>query len=142
MKKPGIDYSKCLYFSANALARKTEKLALESWSKIKLTPSHGYLLMLVIDEPGMQPGSLATSLQLTPSTVTRLILKLEKMKLLERTFEGKMTFVYPTAKGKALLPSMKACQKEFFANYSNILGIQASTRLAMDMIKVTEKLKV
>lgn len=140
MKKSGVDFSKCLYFSANALARKTEKLALESWSKINLTPSHGYLLMLVVEQPGIQPTAIASHLQLTPSTVTRLILKLETMKLLHRNSEGKLTYVHPTTKGKNLLPKMKICQQEFFANYSKILGVKESTRLAMDMIIVTEKL--
>jgi MarR family transcriptional regulator, organic hydroperoxide resistance regulator len=134
-------YRKCLYFSANALARKTEKLAQESWSKVDLTPSHAYLLLLVIDEPGIQPTQIAACLHLTPSTVTRLILKLESKKLLHRTTEGKITNVYPTAKGNNLLPRLKACQQEFFANYAQILGENESTRLAMQMLNVADKLK-
>jgi DNA-binding MarR family transcriptional regulator len=135
-------YRKCLYFSANALARKTEKLALESWSKVGLSPSHGYLLMLVIDQPGIQPTMIASWLHLTPSTVTRLILKLERMKLLHRTTEGKSTNVHPTVKGKNLLPKLKACQQEFVARYGSILGEQESLRLALQMVSVADKLNV
>lgn len=98
--------------------------------------------MLVIDQPGIQPTVIASWLQLTPSTVTRLILKLESMKLLHRTTEGKLTNVHPTAKGKNLLPKLIACQQEFFAHYASILGEQESTRLALQMVSVADKLNV
>jgi DNA-binding MarR family transcriptional regulator len=142
MKHVEKDYRQCLYFSANALARKTEKLALESWRKVNLSPSHAYLLMLVIDQPGIQPTLIASYLQLTPSTVTRLILKLEGMNLLHRTTEGKTTSVYPTVKGRNLLPKLQACQQEFFAHYAKILGAQESTALALKMVSVADKLEI
>ncbi|MGL5946450.1 MAG: MarR family winged helix-turn-helix transcriptional regulator, partial [Sediminibacterium sp.] len=96
MKITDSKYKQCLYFTSSALARKVEKLAIESWKKVDLSPSHAYLLMLVLDEPGMQPGVLAEELQLSPSTITRLIEKLELKKLVIRTTEGKITNVYPT----------------------------------------------
>ena len=91
-----------MYFSCNAFARKIEKIAIESWKPVGLSPSHAYLLMIVIQEPGMQPGTLADHLQLQPSTITRLIEKLEEKKLVVRTTEGKLTNVYPTPKGSSL----------------------------------------
>ena len=69
MKTSTCKYAQCLYFTSNALARKVEKLAIESWKRVDLPPSHGYLLMLVLEEPGMQPGNIAAQLQLTPSTL-------------------------------------------------------------------------
>lgn len=74
MKSSNSRFNKCLYFSDNALARKVEKLATESWKKINLSPSHAYLLMMVLDEP----GAIAKEMQLTPSTIIRLIEKLEE----------------------------------------------------------------
>ncbi len=129
-----------MYFSANALARKTEKLALESWKPVGLSPSLAYLLMTVIEEPGIQPGTLANHLQLTPSTVTRLIEKLELKKLLIRVYEGKITNVYPTPKGKELLPKLKSCSASFLKSYSGILGVEASCRLIINMNKISDKL--
>ena len=67
MKTSESKYCSCLYFTANALARKVEKLAIESWRKIDLAPSHAYLLNLVLEEPGIQPGMIAEQLQLTPA---------------------------------------------------------------------------
>src|SRR6185312_10666430 len=95
-------FCQCLYFSSNALARKVEKLAQESWKPVGLSPSHAYLLMIVIEDPGVQPGTLANELQLQPSTITRLIEKLEQKKLVVRVMEGKITNVYPTSKAKEL----------------------------------------
>ncbi|TMI94857.1 MAG: MarR family transcriptional regulator [Bacteroidetes bacterium] len=142
MKTSDSKYCKCLYFTANALARKIEKLALESWSRVSLSPSHAYLLMLVAEKPGIQPTSLSEHLQLQPSTITRLIEKLEGKKLLIRTYEGKITNVYPTPKGKDLLPRLHECLHEFYSRYSEILGKDESARLVQNMGKIADKLDV
>ena len=142
MKATNSKYCQCLYFSSNALARKIEKLANDSWKKVGLTPSHAYLLMLAIDEPGIQPSALVKQLLLTPSTITRLIEKLEEKKLVVRTNEGKLTNVYPTQKAKALLPELKDCLDQFYKNYSSIIGKEESARLVQHMNKLIDKLPV
>ena len=116
MKVSESKYAQCLYFTSNALARKVEKLAIESWKPVDLSPSHAYLLMMAIETPGVQPGCIANHLQLTPSTVTRLIEKLEEKKLLVRTTEGKSTNVYPTPKANNLKEELKTCVHEFAKN--------------------------
>lgn len=130
-----------MYFSSQAMARKIEKLANEAWKKVGLSPSHAYLLMLVIDEPGVQPGSVTKQLHLTPSTITRLIEKLEEKKLVVRTTEGKATNVYPTPKGKQLQPQLQACLKKFYDDYSTILGKEESAAMVQKMNTITDKLK-
>ncbi len=60
--------------------------------------------MMAIDEPGIQPTDLSEELLLTPSTVTRLVEKLEEKKLVMRSNEGKTTKVYPTPKNKGPAP--------------------------------------
>ena len=142
MKSSNSRFNKCLYFSANALARKVEKLATESWEKIGLAPSHAYLLMMVLDEPGTQPGTIAKEMQLTPSTITRLIEKLEGKKLVVRTTEGKITNVYATPEATELLPKMKACLNEFYQKYVEILGEEESGRMVQNMNKLTDKLSI
>ena len=140
MKSSNSRFSKCLYFSANALARKVEKLAIESWKKIGFSPSHAYLLLTVIEEPGVQPGTLAEELQLTPSTITRLIEKLEAQKLLVRTVEGKVTNVYPTPKAKELYPIMRICVNEFYKNCTVIAGVEETGRMVQSINKLNDKL--
>ena len=133
-------YCRCMYFVTNALARKIEKIASESWEKVDLSPSHAYLLMLVIDEPGIQPMALSEELHLKPSTITRLIEKLEEKKLLVRTHEGKVTNVYPTPKAKELQPKLKQCVYEFHERYSAILGKEDSAKLVQSMNRIADKL--
>ncbi|ULQ56410.1 MarR family winged helix-turn-helix transcriptional regulator [Flavihumibacter rivuli] len=140
MKTSESKYCQCMYFASSALARKMEKLALESWKKVGLSPSHGYLLMLVIEEPGIQPGTLADELQLSPSTVTRLIEKLEERKLVVRTTEGKITNVFPTSAGKDIRSALKECAEHFHHTYASILGAEESARLVQNINRITDKL--
>jgi DNA-binding MarR family transcriptional regulator len=140
MKVTHSKYCQCLYFSSNAFARKVEKLATESWKKTGLSPSHAYLLMLVVEEPGIQPSVLVGQLQLTASTITRLIEKLEDKKLVIRTTEGKITNVYPTPKAKSMVPEMKDCLDHFYQRYTAILGKEESSRMVQSMNKLVDKI--
>jgi DNA-binding MarR family transcriptional regulator len=140
MKIKDSKYGMCLYFTSSALARKVEKMAVETWKKVDLSPSHAYLLMAVLDEPGIQPTMLSSIMHLQPSTITRLLEKLELKKLLVRTTEGKITNVYATPKAKELYPKMKECLHHFYQRYSSLLGKDESNRLVTDMGKIADKL--
>lgn len=140
MKSCDSRFSRCLYFSTGALARKVEKLAIDTWKKVDLSPSHAYLLIVVLDMPGVQPGTIAEEMRLTPSTITRLIEKLEEKKLVIRTTEGRLTNVYPTPKGKELFPKMKNCMGEFTKKYTDALGPDESVRMVQNINKLTDKL--
>ncbi|MCU7552830.1 MarR family winged helix-turn-helix transcriptional regulator [Chitinophagaceae bacterium LB-8] len=140
MKITDSKYGQCLYFTSAALARKVEKLAIESWKAVDLPPSYAYLLMAVLEEPGIQPSLLSAELHLQPSTITRLIEKLEEKKLAVRTYEGKITNVYPTPKAKEMQPKMKECLNRFYKQYTSLLGEEESSRLVQDMGKIADKL--
>jgi MarR family transcriptional regulator, organic hydroperoxide resistance regulator len=139
MKTSESRYCSCIYFSSAAFARKIEKIAVESWKPVGLAPSHGYLLMCVIDEPGIQPGCLADQLQLQPSTITRLIEKLEEKKLVVRTTEGKLTNVYPTPKSKEMYGKLKECTRNFHDACTGMLGKEETCRLVSIMNKMADK---
>jgi len=126
---------------SNALARKMEKLATESWKPVGLSPSHAYLLMAVLEEPGMQPGALAVELQLQPSTITRLMQKLEEKKLIVRTNEGKITNVYPTPKAKELHPRMKNCMQHFFGQIHNLVPASEGKPLLEVMGRIADRIE-
>lgn len=140
MKTCDSKFARCLYFSSAALARKVEKLATESWKPVGLSPSHAYLLIAVLEEPGIQPTALGEHLQLQPSTITRLMEKLEEKKLIIRTTEGRITNVYPTPKAKDLLPKMKECMNHFSQQYSLALGKEESAKLVQSITTVADKL--
>ncbi len=140
MKSSESRYSKCLYFTSNALARKVERLAINSWKAVNLSPSHGYLLFIVLDTPGIQPGTLADEMQLTPSTITRLIEKMESAKLLVRTTTGKITNIYPTPKAKALYPAMQHCVADFSKAYSALISEKDCNEIVVNMNLLNDKL--
>jgi DNA-binding MarR family transcriptional regulator len=110
MKTSESKYCKCMYFSANALARIIEKLAGDCWKKVNLFPSHAYLLMVVLEYPGVQPGVLADELQLTPTTITRLIEKLEEKKLVVGTTERKSNECLSRTKSKRIVSKTEGMQ--------------------------------
>lgn len=140
MKTCDSQFSQCLYFSANALARKIEKLAIECWKPVGLSPSHAYLLILVLRDPGLQPTVVGEELQLTPSTITRLVEKLEEKKLVIRTNEGKLTNIYPTPKAKLLKDELNTCLKNFYTTYTAILGKENSTKFIKEMNIITDQI--
>jgi DNA-binding MarR family transcriptional regulator len=140
MKHSESKYCNCLYFNTAALARKIEKMAVESWKETGLAPSYAYLLLLILEEPGMQPGCIANHLQLSPSTITRLIEKLEAKKLVVRTTEGKITNVYPTPKAKEALPEMKTCVQQFSKLCIDVLGKEENNKIIAALRSVADKL--
>ncbi|MCM5529701.1 MarR family winged helix-turn-helix transcriptional regulator [Parasegetibacter sp. NRK P23] len=129
-----------MYFASGALARKVEKLAMECWKPVGLSPSHAYLLLLVLDKPGVQPNHLSVQLQLTPSTITRLIEKLEEKKLVTRTNEGKNTSVFPTEEAVEMLPLMKACRQQFHDKQAIAMNNAACGELPGTMNRLSEEL--
>lgn len=141
MKISESKFKQCFYFASGALARIVEKMAIDVWKKVDLPPSHAYVLLLVIEEPGIQPGVIASQLHLTPSTITRLIEKLESKKLVVRTSEGKITNVYPTPKAKELHPELVACVNEFSNLYYDALGQKECDQLIDSITKMADRLE-
>ena len=104
-----------------------------------MSPSHGYLLMHVVDDPGIQPGQLSQHLQLQPSTVTRLIEKLEAKKLLVRTTEGKITNVFPTPRAKELYVKMQACIARFSSAHHALLGKEEGKKMVQQLNRLADR---
>nr|WP_249292608.1 MarR family transcriptional regulator [Metabacillus flavus] len=111
-----------MYFTVNKLSRAITKMAEESFKKTGLSPTHAFLMMLVIDKPGISQSELAEALHLKPSTITRFVDKLVEKGLIERKAEGKRSLNYPTAEGQEILADIKDGWKILFRGYSDVLG--------------------
>jgi DNA-binding MarR family transcriptional regulator len=122
MENKDSKYCNCLYYSANALGRVMTKMAEEEFAITGLTPSHAFLLMSINDKPGIHPKELSEQMQLTPSTVTRLIEKMENRGFVQRKAIGRITEVHPTTKSKELDPKIKEAWQNLYKRYSSILG--------------------
>jgi DNA-binding MarR family transcriptional regulator len=115
-------FNNCLYFTVNKLSRAITKMAEDSFAKTGLSPTHAFLMMLVIEKPGISQSELAEALHLKPSTITRFVDKLVEKGFIERKTEGKRSLNYPTVKGNEILKDIKEGWKILFRSYSDILG--------------------
>ena len=131
-------FHQCIYFASQALARKVEKLAIACWQPVGLSPSHAYLLMLVLENPGIQPMEICQQLQLTPSTITRLTEKLESRGLVNRHYEGKETHLQPTAMALDLQPMMQQCMAGFMEQYGALRAKVPGNTLVQDICKFAD----
>lgn len=133
-------YNRCLYYSCNALSRKLTKMAEEEFKMAGLAPTYAYLLMTVNDKPGIQPGEISDELQLTPSTVTRLVEKMESRGYVKRVSEGRATRVEPADKSLELNKSLEEAWQRLQDRYAGELG-ERYTEVLTEMIdKATKQL--
>jgi DNA-binding MarR family transcriptional regulator len=142
MRKVNNQYCTCLYYSANALARKMTKMAEDTFATTGLAPSHAFLLMSINRDPGLHPKKLSEIMLLTPSTVTRLIEKLEMKRLVIREYKGKYTYILPTEKGKQKIAAIEDAWKRLNKNYTDLLGTQFSKDLTQNIFEAVDKLDI
>lgn len=130
-----MDFVESLYFSSNALNRQLNTMADDAFRNIGLTSSYAFLLMLVEDQPGIQPMELSKKLDLTPSTITRLVEKMEYRGYLERRSKGRSTHIHITEEGRQLHPKLEQAWQNVQQSYISILG----KRYAEVLTEMTEK---
>jgi MarR family transcriptional regulator, organic hydroperoxide resistance regulator len=140
MEKTESQYCQCLYYSSNALARIMTRMADEEFASLGMTTSYAFLIMSINNKPGIQPGEISNEMKLTPSTVTRLIEKMEYRGLLERRSNGKFTEVYTTQKGLEIIPQIKTCWMNLYKRYTDVLGEDKSSQLTSMIYEAVRKL--
>ena len=138
--KPDTRLSACLLFSANALARAITAIGDDEFGRFGLSYSHAYLLCEVADQPGVTPSELSEIMYLTPSTITRLVEKLEQKRLVRRASEGKKTLIYATAEGNALRPAIAEAQQRAGARYAQAVGEENICSLTQHIFKAAQAL--
>ena len=130
----------CLYFSTGALARTFSKMADEEFRITGLSPSHAFLLMVVVENEGIGAKDLSKKLEIAPSTVTRFIDYLEIREYLTRTAEGKSIYISAAPKGQDLYKSIKQAWKNLYDRYVKILGDDFSDELLGNINKAVSEL--
>jgi len=140
MSEEKTTYCKCLYYSANALARVITKMAEEEFSAVNLAPSYAFVVMSVNKRPGILAGELAETMMLTPSTVSRLLEKLEVQQLVKRHTEGRITMIYPTPKSVEINQAIMVAWEKLYQRYTNVLGKEAAHKLTDDIFTAAIKL--
>jgi DNA-binding MarR family transcriptional regulator len=140
LKNKNSKYCGCLFFSANALARNLTRIAEQEYKVTGLSPSHALLLLTINEKQGIQPKELAMEMQLTPSTVTRLLDKLESRKYILREEQGKIVKVFSTTRGKALNLKIKNAWLRLYDRYIEVTGIEDGKRMTQWIYETAQKL--
>lgn len=117
-----LDLSQNLFFLAGALSRELSYQADEAFASVGLSSSHALLLLLIHRDPGVQPGALASKLHLKPSTITRLVQKLERRELVEKESQGRATAISCTDKGVQLSEKISEEWQELLQGKQQELG--------------------
>ncbi len=133
-------FSACLLFSANALSRAITAIGDEEFGRFGMCYSHAYMLCEVVGQPGITPSELSETLYLTPSTITRLVEKLEQKHLVRRESEGKKTLIYPTTEGIALQPEIAEAWDRVGKHYSELIGEKDICHLTQQVFKAAQAL--
>jgi DNA-binding MarR family transcriptional regulator len=131
----------CLYFTANSLARALTGLAEAEFQKTGLNPNYAFLLMLVCEHPGITQKEICANLQLTPSTITRFVDKLEAKGYVKRSLEGKNVLLTATPSGFDLLPQINAAWSGLHQKYAAVLGLEDSAALTQQVAQAAAKLE-
>lgn len=141
MEKCNSKYCGCLYYSANALSRLMTKMADEEFAVTGISSSYAFLLMTVNNKPGIQPKEISEQMQLSPSTITRLIEHLEQKKLVERKSTGRTTEVLPTEKSKKLDKKIKEAWRNLYNRYSELIDEEEAKMLTANIYDAVKKLR-
>ena len=141
MAKPAQELRHCcLYFTANSLSRIITRKAEDAFRPTGLSPSHAFLVMLVVENPGIVPTELSQYLSLAPSTVTRLVDSLQIKGFLERNTKGKAVMIFPTPEAEEIYPEITAAWKRLYETYTRELGPIDGDRLTRRIDQAAQKL--
>lgn len=131
----------CLYFTSNSLARVMTTMAEDAFRSTGLAPNYAFLLMLVCEQPEITQKEVGEQLQLSPSTITRFIDKLQEKGYLIRSSKGKNTLLEPTETGQSLLENIYASWEQLYYQYSDIMGEEEGKKLTEVTWKATMRLE-
>lgn len=130
------NFCKCLFFVSHDLSRLMTEMAEEEFRFTGMSPTYAFLLMLVIEQPGITPTELSIKLHLKPSTITRFIDKLANYGFMERKSEGKNVLLYSTDRGMEMQSQIKSSWMNLYKKYSDKLGADLSSQITNDINNV------
>jgi Transcriptional regulators len=130
----------CLFFSTTKLARELSRLGDEAFSKTGLSPSHAFLLYVINQSGEIQQKEVGELLHLTPSTITRLIDKLERRGYVKKQAEGKNVCLLATPEGLDQQDEILASWNQLHNDFQNILTEEETAQFLEISGKILQKL--
>ena len=107
MNKGKMEIQKCMYFTISKMFRMVNKIAEESFEKMDIYPTHGFLMIILKEEEkGLTVNQISETLAIAPSTVTRFVDKLISKGYVKREKAGKNSFTKITEEGLKIIPDI------------------------------------
>lgn len=137
-------FERCLYFNVNALTRAVNRIWDEAFAEFELSPSHAYLIRLVLAEPGLSPKNIGIELKLEKSTITRFIDSLQKKGLLRRTKgesgDAREQGIYPTKKAQKIATQLNKKGDLLYKKMTKNIGKSELSALVKQLRKIEKTL--
>lgn len=134
-------FERCLYFNINALARVINKIWDDAFSEFDLSPSHAYLLRLILSSPGLSPKLISKELKLEKSTITRFLDALEKKGLIRRkkgeSGDAREQCIYATKKAEKISAGLEERGNELYQKMITKMG-KGELRSLVSELRKTE----
>lgn len=120
-------FERCIYFNTNALTRKLNVHWERAFARYDLAPSHGYLVRLILEKPGISQQSITQELQLEKSTITRFLTVLEKRAFIIRKpsdADPRQNVIFPTKKALKLEAELTQLGDELYKDMCAAIGAE------------------
>lgn len=138
-------FDRCLYFNVNALARVVNKKWAEAFQKYDLSPAHGYMLRVVLSEPGISQKQLADELRLEKSTITRFVDVLQKKGLVVRRRgnmeDARELSIYATNKANKIHAKLEELGDTLYQTMVSQVGAESLELLVGGLRETTKKIE-
>ncbi|WP_013207603.1 MarR family winged helix-turn-helix transcriptional regulator [Ralstonia solanacearum] len=121
-------FEHCLYFNTTALARAVEREWTAAYAPFSLTPPQGFVLRVVLKQPGALNRELADTLGIARPTATRLVDGLIAKGLIERrpsAEDGREWNLFPTDAAQALAAPLQAASAKVARKLREHIGAEA-----------------
>lgn len=134
-------FKNCVYFQTKHLDSILNRYAIEEFEMTGFAPSYGFLLLALKKSENKSPSYLAKILNLSPSTITRFIDKLEKDGYVVRDGKVRNKQINLTELGDAKIPVIIQAWKNLHERYMTYLTkeqeqmIQASLALGIEALE-------
>lgn len=137
-------FERCLYFNINALTRAVNRIWDNAFAEFGLSPSHAYLLRLVLSSPGLTPKQISLELKLEKSTITRFLDVLQKNGFIRRkkgiTGDAREQGIYPTKKSENISVQLEEKGNALYQLMINSIGASEIKSLVSELRKTETKI--
>lgn len=138
-------FDRCLYFNANALSRVLNKKWAEAFKQYDLSPAHGYMLRVVLSEPGISQKQLADELMLEKSTITRFVDVLQNKGFVVRrrgnTEDARELSIYATNKANKIYAQLEELGDTLYQTMVSQIGEKNLELLVRGLRDATNKIE-